>query len=262
MRSIVLIFLVISMNSYAQVRKDAKLLYDQIIPVSLTFGLHYDHYDNEVNQAITYEYKTLKHIALGFDYNFYQTGRFNFRVGVHVRNTPLYRELLVPGDELSRGREFSSSSIDSPNWTYSLPISVEYIRRITPDVYVSAMVGYEFQYYAFTEGKETFDSLSIGDPLVPIIETTFEEYPRSILGGFHIALGTYLRLDHEVFLKLDWTYQTRNNDRWNETITAQNLQVSPDATSNHQWTGGFTAITARFAPPKRWFSKKYRTKKK
>lgn len=244
----------------SQIRKDAELLHEQILPVALTFGLHYDHYDNEMNQAITYRYEAFKHIALGFDYNFYQTGRFNFRAGLHIRNTPLNKIIRIPSEETILQNDFIRDGIDSPNWTYSLPISIEYIRRITPDVYVSAMIGYEFQYYAFTEGKETFDSLSIGDPLVPIIETTFEEFPRSILGGFHVTLGAYLRLDHEVFLKLDWTYQTRNNDRWNETITAQNLQISPDATSNHQWTGGYTAITARFAPPKRWFFKKYRAK--
>lgn len=242
----------------SQIKKDSELLFDQILPLSFTLGLHYEVYDNDVNQAITYQYEPIPSMVLGFDYNFFQIGRFNFRTGVHVKNVPLNREIFIPAEELQRDRAFSRLVVDSPNWTFSVPLSIEYIRRITPDVYVSAMIGYEFQYYGFTRGKETFDSLTIGE--TPIIEKTFEEFPRAILGGLHLGLGTYLRLDHEVFLKVDFTYQARNNDRWNETITAQNLEISPDATSNHQWTGGYTAITLRFAPPKRWFFNEYEPK--
>lgn len=255
---VLMLFMSISIFSYAQVRKDARLLYNQLYPVSVNFGYHVDEIQDRLkDQRIFHEIQNELPIAIGLDYNFAQTGRFNFKVGVYAKRFAYSSQIRIDGSTVGTQDDLNIERSLERLWTIQTPITIEYIRRINENIYLSFYTGYEFQYYNYMENDSEELIFVDGIDKVRLLKG---DNPTYVFGGMHLGIGAYIRFDNETFLKLDLTFQTRN------VRTFQRVDVLEDSTneiitSEISINNSHTALTLRFAPPHRWFSKKPRYKR-
>lgn len=250
----------ISFFSVAQIRKDARLLYSQLLPVSITTSYHIDQFTNGFGDAeIDYKLKNNGSFALGIDYNFAQTGRFNFKVGIYAKRFANSGILSLDRNVLGTVNNFETELTIPRFWTFHTPLTIEYIRRVTPGLYLSLFAGYDFQFFNY-ENENRFEVISIeGEERVGV--TTIDN-STAIFGGVNFGFGAYFRFEDESFLKFDITWQSRNSARggqilevYDQTDSSNNLRSESTFTNEH------LAFTIRFAPPYRWFSGNERYKR-
>jgi hypothetical protein len=137
--------------------------------------------------------------------------------------------------------------LDSPNWTYHLPITVDYVARISDEVYFTIGVGYELMHYGFTEGTDEFD-VSINNSVV--YNNFFEETQQSLFGGYNLELSAFVNLKNDFFMRFGYKYHANNANIAGSRIIAIDSVNNTSAISGHIWTGNYSEFSIVLYPPK------------
>lgn len=248
-------------NEYEQEKK----IFDKFFPLAFTVQYQKLYWKNEFNNSIYFEELDRWTPALGIEYSLLQLGDFNFKIGFTVRNMKRKWKYTVYEKDIAANNDLSLTWTDSPYWTYHLPISVEFIKKISNKVSVVVYGGYEFQYYGYTSGSETYPALQLKDPdfqghneYYPVIIAKEEELQRSITGGVNIGIGTYLEVG-KILTRVNFTYHRHfTGGLISESISAVNLRESPNATSTHSWSGDYISLGVSVYP---WRRAKYKSGK-
>jgi hypothetical protein len=230
--------------------KESEYLFEKFEKLGIYIGVQSLQWNNTNNASISYSMSSGLTPTLGFDYNFYQKGRFNFKAGFFVRNHKVVTETFISADELSDNRIYRTNNRDSPYWNYHLPISLEYNINIADNLYLSLGTGYELMLYSVTPRLGEFVELGIGP--TPIIVTNEYESSNSLTSGVNFTTGFYYDLEN-ILVKLDAKFHLHfGQNIITREINVQNLEISTDASSVHSWNGNYLSLNFTIIP-KKWF---------
>lgn len=252
--SLLAVFITASSLSFSQENKPhAEELFNRTSNLGVYLSLNQDIYNNRQNSLITFEYRNINSLAFGVDYNFYQKGKFNFRTGFYMKNSVLNEFILVPPGLNGLTRQFELDSTDGPNWTYHLPIMVDYVAKINEHIFFMPSLGYEVTHYGFTEGtSET--RLSLNDQI--IYNGLYTEVQKPFTGGFNFELGVAVDLKNNFFMKFNAKYHRNNTNIAGETIQSFDNDRNLTAVSASTWTGHYWQFGISLYPPAGWLKSK------
>lgn len=150
-------------DSLVKTTKYSEEIFSKHFPLAFTF--QYQHLDWISNNENATHYKELEiwAPALGVEYNFYQLGKFNLKAGFFVRYFRRKQEFNLDASDIPYNSNLSYETSDGPYWTYHLPVTVEFINKITDKFYGALHLGYELQYYGYTSGKETYPTSYVAE---------------------------------------------------------------------------------------------------
>lgn len=161
---------------------------------------------------------------------------------VYLQKTTFLNEFaVIPAGFNNIPRQVNSDELDSPNWTYHLPIMVEYVARISDEVYFTIGVGYEFD-------------VRINNSVV--YNHFFEETQQSLFGGYNFELSAFVNLKNDFFMRFGYKYHANNANIAGSRINAIDSENNTDAVSGHTWTGNYSELSIVLYPPIYWFKKK------
>lgn len=161
-------------------------------------------------------------------------------VYLQKKNTILNKFAVIPAGFNDIPRQVVFDELDSPNWTYHLPIAVDYVARISDEVYFTIGVGYELIHCGFTEGTDEFD-VSINNSVV--YNNFFEETQQSLFGGYNLELSTFVNLKNDFFMRFGYKYHANIANIAGSRIIAIDSVNNTSATSGHIWTGNYSEFS-------------------
>jgi hypothetical protein len=238
--------------SIGKINKDSEKIFNNFGRLGVSIGLHDLKWNNSPNSSIDYSVSSDVAPSLGIDYNFYQTGQFNFRVGFFVRYHNVVTEYKFDPGQTILGREFRSERADAPYWNYHLPVSVEYNKFLFKDFAVSFYGGFEFMYYGVSP-QDTIAQLSIDNtPLILLRET---ETSNNLTWGLNVGAGFYFKAG-TLLMRFDTKFHLHAGQNIiAKEVVATNLLDTPDGRSFHNWSGKYVSFNLTIHP-QNWFKRK------
>lgn len=213
-------------------------------PIGITAGINHNYWSNTSSGA-NYEKLDNNAIAFGLGINVLNYKGFNLRTGFIMKNSPDKTYFSVTAAELGVGFGLTVEITETPNWTYHIPIDIEYLINLSPNIIIAPSLGYEIQYYGFTGGKFEFVELSVDN--IDRIVSIGGEREKDLTSGLNLNLSfKFLRTFG--MLDVNFKYHHHFVNIYEQNTRVINLEISPDTISNHNWTGHYTGVTLSFFP--------------
>ncbi len=243
--------------SMTKVNKDSERIYSSFGRLGFSVGLTNLSWQNTPNQSILYEVDSSISPSIGLEYNLFQTGQFNFRVGAHVRYHNVVTDIRIDKEDIEFDNDLILESADSPYWNYLLPITAEYNKFIFKDFALSLNAGFEFMYYGVSP-EDTIPELSIGQSNLPVVILNEIENPNNITTGINLGAGFYFKAG-SLLMRLDTKFHLHMGENViTKRVLATNLQESDNAQSFHAWNGDYVSFNLAIHP-QGWFKRKNRS---
>jgi hypothetical protein len=244
----------LAFSSKDKIYKDSEVIFENFGRLGITASANWLQWTNTTNQSIGYEVGSDLSPSAGVVYNFYQTGRFNFRAGAFVRYFNVVEGESYSAQVLGLSRDVTFESVTSPEWSYHLPIEVEFNRFLAKDFAFSASVGYEWMYYdSGLLNNAEFQSTAINN--IPVVFASEFDAGKKITGGVNFSAGFYFKAG-STLIRANAKYHLHlsQNSIKALRIRTANLTVPPDI-SGHQWRGHYWSFDLTIHP-RNWFRKK------
>lgn len=212
-------------------------------------GIDLVDFSNTRNAAIFYKAQDIVAPVLGVKYSF---GDFKFlkglnlNIGFKVRNFSSREEIFIRAEETVLIRDLSLLSAFGPYWTYHIPIDLHYTFNKESRTQFFTGAGFELQIYGYTKGSFANSSLGIGNET--IIFDEYQEHQGPLTTGINFLTGLNLYGPGGSKFQLELKYHRHFQVMEELTITAMNLNISPNASSQHNWTGHYTSFTVTYFP--------------
>lgn len=251
---LVLMFAVFSLNAYSQNANnenlnDAEKLFSYYMP--LTFSVKYQNvlWENSgMNSLITHRSESVWTPSFGIEYNFLQRNRFNFKAGFFIRN--MERETLTRyNSDYFPPQGTSFSLLESPYWTFHIPITLEYIYYFAKYTALAFNFGYELQIYETTLGIDTYNKGGLSKEGIPVVEiiATEREHPRKMTSGINFGVGLYVRTDPGL-IKVEVNYHLHFKSLITEEVHIIDNISDINSYSSNIWTGHYYGVSVYFTP--------------
>lgn len=206
-------------------------------------------FSNSQNPAIFYKRQDIIAPTIGVNYKF-EDFKFlvglNLNIGFKIRNFSTRDKIFIPAEELGIPNDIKILSSFGPNWTYHLPIDLKYTFNQNSRTQFFVGSGFEFQHYGFTSGSFSENTLNVGG--ITRISTTYRERQNSLTNGINFMTGLNLIGPGGSKFQLEIKYHRHFQTMEKSSITAINLELSPETRSDHNWTGHYTSITLTYFP--------------
>lgn len=140
------VFSCFAMNAQIEKKDLAENLFDKYHKLGIFGGASIIFFTNEPN-AVNLYYEDVKAFSYGLNYNFFQTGNFNFKVGAvkrtyHVRATEKFQAADINSPySIAIGFSFGVFT------QYLFPLTAEYFLPLGEKLSFSMGLGPEFTYY-------------------------------------------------------------------------------------------------------------------
>lgn len=222
----------------------------QSFPLGIMIGAHSVSWSNtDENAAIQLEYVDRISPTFGLKYQFYTYNNFEFNAGFKVRLSSSSLYYKIDSDDLGVNLNINEFDIFSPYWTYHLPLEIEYPIFQRDKFRIQGRLGYEFQYYGITTGSDTRVALGVDN--IDRLIITDREHQNFITGGINLGLGFDFYTEKYSRYRIDLTYHNHFQTLEKKIITSVNLNVSPNVTSTHRWTGDYFGLELSYFPRSR-----------
>lgn len=212
-------------------------------------GIDLVDYSNTKNASIFYKAQDVVAPVLGVKYSF---GDFKFleglnlNIGFKVRNFSSRKETFIPAEETVLRSDLSFLFAQGPNWTYHMPIDLHYTFNKDSRTQFFTGLGFELQIYGYTPGSFTHAGLGINNETVTVKQ--YKEFQGPLTTGINFLTGLNLYGPGGSKFQLELKYHRHFQAMEEYAITAVNLRLSPDARSEHNWTGHYTSFTVTYFP--------------
>ncbi|PQJ31774.1 hypothetical protein BST92_07475 [Nonlabens arenilitoris] len=241
------ILALIFINASIFITKAQRAKDKQSFPLGIMIGAHSVDWSNtNENSAIQLEYQDRISSTFGLKYQFYNYKNLEFYTGFKVRLSSSSLYYKIDSEDLGVNLNFNRYVIFSPYWTYHLPLEVEYPIYQRDKFRIQAKLGYELQYYGITTGSDTRVALSVDN--IPRLVAENREHQSFITSGINIGLGFDFYTEKYARYRIDLIYHNHFQTLEKEKITTQNLNISPNTTSTHRWTGNYLGLELSYFP--------------
>jgi hypothetical protein len=206
-------------------------------------------YSNTSNASIYLKKQDIVAPVLGVKYSF---GDFKFldglnlNIGFKVRNFSSREETFIRAEEIVLRSDLEFIFTQGPNWTYHLPIDFHYTFNKESRTQFFTGAGFELQLYGYTPGAFSNASLIVVGS--DIIISEYRQRQRALTNGVNFLTGLNLYGPGGSKFQLELKYHRHFQTMQQYSITATNLRLSPDARSDHDWTGHYTSLTLTYFP--------------
>ncbi|WP_169711557.1 porin family protein [Nonlabens spongiae] len=237
-----------SMICYCQNDNKNSNLPPKTFPIGLRVGLHNDFFSNtNENDFIELEYKDRLTFIAGFDVELFRTRQWLFTTGFFVKNISQSKSYNITADQLGRERGTNAEFIESPYWTYHLPVEALYRFNKSTKHPLYFKGGLELQHYGYTPGRYRHPFLSVNG--IPRTIGEYEEYQSPFTFGANLGLAGDIYLNDNSKFRIALTGHYHFQTMEETFITTTNLAV-PGATSKHEWTGHYINLSLTYFPKK------------
>lgn len=240
----------------AQTFNDAERLYGDKIAFSIRTSYNFNNWENGIlNPAIiTYSEDDYSSRSLGIDWNYAQSGKFNFLLGLYVRDMKSSRNFVLAGNRVDTERDFRFNE-NRKLTSLVLNVNFEFVQQIDKNLFLSIYAGPQLMRQI--GGLETEPGFIIGDGELEFVSVRNYRGRTLLDVGINYGLGIYLNTNNSGLFKIDFTL-----NRYNELINAgsflrvRNLEAGFDSNTGHYWLSNSSTLSLSWSPPKRWFQKK------
>ncbi len=239
----------------ARFTKDSENIFENFGRLGIKIGVQDLEWFNQINPNFGYRYDSDPAPIIGLDYNFYQTGRFNFRAGVFARRFNTVVEYNVLGSEIGTTFVSEFKFVGDAEYSFHVPITFEYNKFLARDFAISIFAGVEIMYFDSRNLNTNEFSLVSGIGSATIRRNYFENQDKFYTGAF-IGVGTYFRVG-SVLLRADvkWYNRLPEDNIISEAAIIEGLVNSPDTGTVHSFQGNYWSLNLTLHP-KNWFKKK------
>lgn len=248
-----LIILSIFLQSFVLIAQfsidDATRLFENQSELGIGFGVlghNWSEAASRTASALADDYSTS---MFALDFNFAQTGKFNFRSGLQFDRQNVATYLYVVRSEFDGERDlrFREKSINS---RFSIPLNVEFINQVSNKLYYAVNAGISVSYLDIGQNKDIVINLPNGG---------FVDVQRSddltVNLGYQFGTAIYLRTSNGGLFRFSvqiLSYAESDRTRYNFTGT-NSLDFTQLRTN---YSGRSTLFSLHWSPPKSWFQKK------
>lgn len=240
---------------FCQTTNDAERIYKDKIAFSLRTGYNFNKWENQtlLPDNITYNEDDYSSRSLGVDWNYAQSGKFNFLLGLYVRDMKSTRNFLLSGNNIGTERDFRFQE-ERNLISLVLNVNFEFVQQIDKNLFLAIYAGPQFMRQI--DGLETERGFAISDEQTDFV--VVRNYQgRSLFDiGINYGIGIYYDTENSGHFKVDLTL-----NRYNQLINAgsslvvRDLDIGFDSNTSHYWLSNSTSIGITWSPPKRWFHK-------
>jgi hypothetical protein len=228
-------------------KKDAERLFDNLFPVGLTIGYHFNSFENTSTQGYSYERKQNSSYSIGLDYNFLQTGRFNFSFGAYYKQINSTGDLLIPA-QVGSNSSNQVFSYDRNLGFISLNLKTEFVKNISANHFLSFSLAIQGNFMNDDSLAGTRNGFSESDdPDTAVAGLIF--YPTF---GFEIftpiSLSYYNKTENSGLFRIDVSHSFKNSYIFGDEVRNFDLNEGEGTKSYHQWRGGYTAVSFSWFP--------------
>jgi hypothetical protein len=247
----VALILVVSISTSQNEKKDAKRLFNNSFPVGITAGYHFNDFKNTPTTGYTYTRDQNSSYAVGLDYNFIQTGRFNFSLGAFYKQLNSNGDFSVPAQDQG-ALDAESFSFERNLGFFSLRLKSEFVKQISGNHFASLSIGIQGDFMDDDDLAGTSLRYASSDtPEATLAALNFNE-TFGLEIDTPISLAYYYKSEKSGLFKFDITYSFRDIYNFGDEIRNVNLDEGAGTRSFHQWRGGYTAISLSWFP--KWTS--------
>jgi|GEM_PF-2915564 len=250
------IFFVITLKINAQTFNDAERLFGDKIAFSVRASYNFNNWENGLlnPSIITYSENDYSSRGLGIDWNYAQSGKFNFLLGLYVRDMKSTRNFVLAGNRVGAQRDFRLN--ENRNLTsLVLNANFEFVQQIDKNIFLSIYLGPQLMRQI--NGIETERGFVIRDDDSEFIAVR-NWTGRSLFDiGVNYGLGLYYNTSNSGFFKIDFTLNRYNYlPNAGSYLRVRNLDIGFESDTSHLWLSNSATLSLSWSPPKNWFQKK------
>lgn len=237
----------VSLCSSQNERKDAERLFDNIFPVGITIGYQWNEFVNTNTTGYDYGRNDDNSYLIGLDYNFAQTGRFNFSGGVFYKELNSSAQLLIPITD-NGGTSGSIFSYDRDISMFSFHLKSEFVKEIIANNFLSVSLSFQGNLINNDALADTRLGYSTTPDSMDAVAFINFSSARKFEMMIPISLAYYYKSSNIGLFKIDLSHSFRNTYIFGDDVTNVNLDEGMGTFSFHQWRGGYTALSFSWFP--------------
>ncbi len=251
MKKLIILFIFLqSFVSLAQFSTDdATRLFENQSELGIGFGILGHNWSETAVRTATALADDYSTSMFALDFNFAQTGKFNFRTGLQFDRQNVATYLYVLRSEFDGERDLRFRE-KSANTRLSIPLNVEFVNQVSNKLYYAVNAGISVSYLDIGQNKDVAINLPNGG---------FVDVQRSedllVNLGYQFGASIYLRTNNGGLFRFSiqiLSYAESDRTRYNFTGT-NNLDFIQLTTN---YSGRSTLFSLHWSPPKSWFKKK------